>query len=90
MLRARNARILALFVLACLPTVGIARSVTEIIDVAGDGMGNTFAGGGAIAVDGSGNVYVIGVASDNAFRVTPDGVITQIIDWTRPCGAIMG
>jgi hypothetical protein len=31
-------------------------------------------------VDGSGNVYVAGAVSDNAFKITPGGVITQIID----------
>ena len=29
-----------------------------------------------------GNVYVVGIASDNAFRITPAGVVTEIIDAT--------
>ena len=35
-----------------------------------------------MAVDGNGNVYVAGYISDNAFKITPGGVITQIIDST--------
>ena len=35
-----------------------------------------------IPVDGSGNVYVLGFGSDNAFKITPGGVITEIIDAT--------
>jgi hypothetical protein len=33
-------------------------------------------------VDSSGNVYVTGHGSDNAFKVTPGGTITEIIDST--------
>ena len=33
-----------------------------------------------VAVDGAGNVYVAGWVSDNAFRITPAGTITEIID----------
>ena len=35
-----------------------------------------------VAVDGSGNVYVIGSITHNAFKITPGGVITEIIDRT--------
>ena len=35
-----------------------------------------------IAVDGSGNVYVTGAGSYNAFKITPAGVVTEIIDST--------
>ena len=35
-----------------------------------------------IAVDTEGNVYVSGIGSDNAFKITPLGVITEIIDST--------
>ena len=46
-------------------------------------------------MDGSGNVFVTGGCSHNAFKVTPGAVITQIIDTTgdgtgntlnAPCG----
>jgi hypothetical protein len=45
-------------------------------------MGNTLEEPYAIAVEDSGNAYVAGYSSDNAFRITLDGVITQIIDAT--------
>ena len=35
-----------------------------------------------IVVDSAGNVYVTGNRSFNAFKITPAGVITQIIDFT--------
>jgi cysteine-rich repeat protein len=60
--------------------------ITEIIDSTGDGMGNLFLPfidqPGTIAVDGPGNVYVVGGLSDNAFKITPGGAITEIIDST--------
>ncbi len=56
--------------------------ITEIIDAAGDGSGNTLDIPTGIAVDGSGNVYVTGFVTDNAFKITPGGVITEIIDAT--------
>ena len=55
--------------------------ITEIIDATGDG-GNPFVVPLGIAVDGSGNVYVTGRDSDNAFQITPGGAITEIIDAT--------
>ncbi len=33
-----------------------------------------------VAVDGAGNAYVIGMISDNAFKITPAGVVTELID----------
>ena len=33
-----------------------------------------------IAVDGIGNVYVTGANTNNAFKIAPDGTITEIID----------
>ncbi len=32
------------------------------------------------SLDRAGSVYVTGVNSDNAFKITPSGVITEIID----------
>jgi len=75
MLRARNLRFFVLLVLACFPTAGVARTVTEIISAG-------LVGPHGIAVDESGNAYVAGFSSDNAFKITPDGVITEIIDRT--------
>jgi cysteine-rich repeat protein len=62
-----------------------AKTITQIIDATGDGAGNPFetdAGPAGIAVDGLGNVYVTGYWSQNAFRIDPNGMITQIIDAT--------
>ena len=52
--------------------------ITEIIDSAGDGA-NGLANPFDIAVDAVGNVYVAGAGSNNAFKITPGGTITEII-----------
>ena len=75
MLPARNSTFFVLLVLACFPTAGFARTVTEIIF----GPNRCYEPYG-IAIDDAGNVYVTGVRSNNAFKITPDGVITEIID----------
>ena len=69
------------FAVFLVPSIGTAQ-ITEIIDTTGDGLGNTLDYPWAIAVDGSGNVYVTGTNSDNAFQITPGGAITEIIDAT--------
>ncbi len=55
-------------VIALLPRVARPKTITEIIDSTGDGGGNTLDGTFSVAVDGSGNVYVTGLYSDNAFK----------------------
>ena len=52
-----------------------------IIDSTGDGLGNTLDDPLGIAADGFGNAYVTGRESDNAFNITPDVVITEIIGY---------
>jgi hypothetical protein len=54
--------------------------ITQIIDASGDGAGNPLDAPFGIAVDLSGNVYVSGTDSDNAFQITPGVTITEIID----------
>ena len=44
-------------------------TITEIIDETGDGAGNTLLEPAGIAVDGSGDVFVTGYGSDNAFKI---------------------
>jgi len=50
-----------------------AQTITEIIDVTGDGTGNGFLASLGIAVDAAGNAYVTGRDSDNTFKITPAG-----------------
>jgi streptogramin lyase len=63
-----------------LPGPAAAQTITEIIDVTGDGAGNALGVPRAVASDAAGTVYVSGAATNNAFSVTPAGVITEIID----------
>ena len=48
--------------------------ITEIIDAAGDGAGNTLGGPQGVTADGAGNIYVTGSQSHNAFKIS--GVFT--------------
>jgi len=72
-------------------TIGTPCTITEIIDGTGDGGGNTHSGTNGIATDSSGNVFVTGAASANAFIIDTPGTcstsgtpctITEIIDGT--------
>ena len=66
-------------------------TVTQILNQFGDGVHSMF-GPTAVAVDGSGNVFVSANNSDNVFKITPDGDIVQVLDasgdgvhsWTNP------
>ncbi len=61
-------------------------TVLAIIDESGDGMGHSLHGPLGVAVDHAGNVYVPGVGypdeetGGNAFKITPDGMVAQVID----------
>jgi len=70
-------------------TGGTVCTITEIIDITGDGGGNTLNAPEGIGTDLSGNVFVTGAFSDNAFKITTPGTcstggtvctITEIID----------
>ena len=61
--------ITVLGVIALLPGVAHPKTITEIIDSTGDGSGNTLSNAPGVAVDGSGNVYVTGRDSHNAFQI---------------------
>jgi len=54
----------------------------EIIDATGDGSGNTLSSVEGVATDSSGNVFVTGAISNNVFKITPGGTITEIINST--------
>jgi hypothetical protein len=75
-------------------TSGSPCTITEIIDATGDG-GNTLDAPYGVAVDTSGNVYVAGYLSLNAFKIATPGTcsttgspctITEIIDSTGSGG----
>ena len=67
-MRNRNSVALTLLLVLAVSAAGAETIITEIIDATGDG-GNPLDNPEGIAVDGSGNVYVTGYASDNAFKV---------------------
>jgi len=69
---------LALTALAAAPAA--AQHVTPVIDRSGDGRGNPLEEPYDLALDEDDNLYVVGIASDNVFRVTPDGAVETILD----------
>ena len=65
------------------PVVGRA-GIIQIIDKFAPAAGNQLEKPleCSLAIDSAGNVYVSGNLSDNAFKITPEGIITEIIDTT--------
>jgi len=57
-------------------------TITEIINASGDGAGNTLDYPQGIAIDSLDNVYVTAFDGDNVFKITPAGIITEIINGT--------
>ena len=81
--RSATARVLWTAPIAlALASASAGQTITEIIDATGDGAGNILDYSYTLAVDGFGNVYVNGLESNNAFKVTPQGVITELIQMT--------
>jgi len=64
---------------AALASLASGQVITEILDSSGDGV-HEMHSPWDIVVDEVGNAYVSAVASDNVFRVAPDGTVTQVLD----------
>jgi DNA-binding beta-propeller fold protein YncE len=60
----------------------LSTSITQIIDSTGDGAGHALDRPAGIVVDGSGNIYIAAVDTDNVFQIDPNSVVTQIMDST--------
>lgn len=69
---------LALLLIPLGPAAG--QTIVAVLDAAGDGAGNVLEEPTGTAVDGDGNLFVAGFVSRNAFQVTPDGTVTEIVD----------
>jgi hypothetical protein len=52
---------------------------TVVIDASGDGR-HPLKGPRGVAIGPDGSAYVVGMMSDNVFRLAPDGTISQILD----------
>jgi hypothetical protein len=68
----------SLLMVACCSAYGQG-DVIQIIDHMGSLTGNALRKPGVLGTDDSGNVFVSGGGSNNVFKVTPEGTITQII-----------
>ena len=55
-----------------------AQTITQIIDSTGDGAGNGLSAPFDIATDPSGNVFVTGAGSDNAFKIAAPDVVPPL------------
>lgn len=62
------------------PDVFAQYIITQIIDANGAGGINQLKLPSDVAVDADANAYVTGLESDNAFKITPAGVVSEIID----------
>ncbi len=69
--------VISLFIILSSAPIAYAVFLTpvEIIDSAGDGVGNPLDGAVGIATDSWGNVFVSGFSSDNAFKLVVDDVV---------------
>ncbi len=55
--------------------------VTQILDASGDGAAATLNTPLGVAVDNAGNVFVVGGSSENLFKITPAGVVTEFVEF---------
>lgn len=53
-----------------------------MIDSTGDGAGNTLSSPEGLVVAPCGTIYVAGGGSNNVFRISPAGLVTQVLDGT--------
>jgi hypothetical protein len=63
-------------------TLSATPTVTQVIDVAGDGQGHGLESPWGIVADSAGNVFVAAFVSNDVLRRPPDGTITAVIDAT--------
>lgn len=70
-----------IFLFFLLTAIPAGSQVVELLDASGDGT-RAFDRGRGVAIDASGNVYAVGVDSDNVFRIGPGGALTEILDAT--------
>lgn len=67
--------------LALLPLASpAAAQIAQILDASGGGTGQVLDAPAGLVVDTAGIVYVGGAASDNVFRITPEGGVTLVMD----------
>lgn len=69
-----------LLVLGAALTGSAEERVVQLMGPEGDGQGHPLHGPRALGMDGKGNLYVAGLASNNVFRIAPDGSIVQLIE----------
>ncbi len=55
-------------------------TTTQVLGNQGDGNGNLYGPGNAIAIDPAGDVYASSSATDNVFRVDPSGAVAEVLD----------
>ena len=77
--------VMSIVLLALCPTEGSGQVITEIIDSTGDGGGNDLRFAAGIAVDGSGNVYVGGLGSNNVFEINFEVCGDGLLDPGEEC-----
>jgi len=78
--RTSSSSLLSAAILALAPLAS-SQSIARVIGPEGDGLGNPLESPTAGCVDQFGSYYVVGYDSNNVFKVTDGGVVTEIIDF---------